>query len=317
MSVIKSDKRRAWKRALFIYGGLAWPIIHFSVFWFYTNIGTLIYSFFGVDLNGELVWKGLYYYKDVFKYVFMGKTIGMISLRSFINTFTMILLALFINMPITLLFSYMIFKKIKGHAILRVGLYLPCVVSAVILCLFFKIMFSGTTTYTSIFSILEKLGYSNQNIIQNGVFADEKSAWLFVLIFSVWSGVTGNIIYFNSAMARVSESVLESADLDGASQMRQFFTIVIPMIWPTITTMSITLISGALALFLPPQLLVGETMAGATNSGTIAWIIINQVTGGVTAGFPAALGVCVSIVFGVFITLFRKVMDKMFEEVTY
>ena len=145
----------------------------------------------------------------------------------------------------------------------------------------------------------------------------EDTAWLFVLVFSVWSGITGNIIYFNSAMARVSESVLESAELDGASQMRQFFTMVIPMIWPTITTMGITLISGALAMFLPPQLLVGESMAGPTGSGTIAWIIVNQVTGGVTAGFPAALGVVIAIVFGVLITLYRKVMEKIYEEVTY
>jgi len=318
MSRIKRKKKPInWKRVLFVYGGLAWPVIHFMFFWLYTNIGTVVYSFFGTDINGELVFKGFHFYKDVFEYVFMEKTLGMISLKSILNTFTLIALALFINVPITLMFSYMIYKKIKGHAVLRVGLYLPCVVSAVILCLFFRIMFSGTATYTSVFSILEKIGYNNQNIILNGVFADESTAWPFVLIFSIWSGITGNIIYFNSAMARVPESVLESAELDGATQMRQFFTIVIPMIWPTITTMGITLISGALAMFLPPQLLVGESMAGPTGSGTIAWIIINQVTAGVTVGFPAALGVVVGIFFGVLITLYRKIMDRIFEEVTY
>ncbi|MBQ9709197.1 MAG: sugar ABC transporter permease, partial [Clostridia bacterium] len=170
MSINNKKKRPiAWKRVLFVYGGLAWPVLHFMFFWLYTNVGTVVYSFFGIDLNGELVWKGLYHYKDVFKYIFMGKTIGMVSLKSILNTFSMIFLALFINVPITLMFSYMIYKKIKGHAILRVGLYLPCVVSAVILCLFFRIMFSGTATYTSIFTILEKIGYKNQNIIQNGV----------------------------------------------------------------------------------------------------------------------------------------------------
>ena len=160
----KKKKPINWKRILFVYGGLAWPVLHFMFFWIYTNAGTLVYSFFGIDLDGNLKFDGLYYYKDVFKYIFMGKTLGMISLKSFFNTFTLIFLALFINVPITLLFSYMIYRKIKGHAILRVGLYLPCVVSSVILCLFFRIMFSGTSTYDSIWTILEKLGYKNQDI---------------------------------------------------------------------------------------------------------------------------------------------------------
>lgn len=313
----KKKKPKNWKRILFIYGGLAWPIVHFLFFWFASNFGTLLFSFFGENMNGEIFWNGFEAYKDVFRYLFEGKTISFIELKSFSNTITVILLALFINLPITLLFSYMLYRKICGHSILQIGLYVPVVLSAVILSLFFRVMFSGTATYNSVFTLLEKWGYSNEFVIQNGVFTDEKYAWKFVLIFSIWTGITGNIIYFNSAMARLPDSVIESSELDGATQMRQFFSIVLPMIWPTITTMGITLISGGLAMFMPPMMLVGESMAGSTGSGTIAWIITSQVTGGVTVGFPAALGVLVSIVFGCIIIGFKKGMEKIFEEVTY
>lgn len=317
MHIKKGKKSVNWKKTLFVYGGMAWPILHFFIFWFCVNIGTLVYSFFKTDLYGNLVFAGGDIYEEVFQYLFHGKTMGMVSLQSVLNTFSLIFLALFINTPITLLFSYMIYKKIKGHSVLRVTLYVPCVVSSVILCLFFRVMFSGTATYNSVFTLLEKLGYSNKYIIQNGVFASKETAWPFVLIFSIWTGITGNIIYFNSAMARLPDSVLESADLDGATQMRQFFSIMIPMIWPTLTTMGITLISGALNLFLPPSLMVGEDMAGPTGSGTIAWIITSQVRSGGTAGFPAAFGVVIAVVFGTLITLFKKGMEKVFVEVTY
>ena len=302
---------------LFIYLGIAWACLHFLVFWFGMNIGTVYNSFFTTDLAGNLKWNGLDAYKDVFLYMTGQKSNGIIDIRSLWNTLSILFLAFCINLPITLLFSYMIYKKIRLHKVLRVGLYVPCVLSVVILCLFWQLMFSGTSSGASIFSVLEKLGYSNQKIIVNGWFTDKATAWWGVLIFSVWTGVNGNIIYFTSAMARLPDSVVESASLDGESEMRQFFSIVIPMIWPVITTMSITLIGGTINWFQPAQLIIGENMAASVGGGTIAWIIISQVKGGRTVGFPAAFGVVISIIGAVFIVFFRKMMEKIHEGVEY
>lgn len=302
---------------LFIYLGLAWPCLHFLVFWFGMNIGTVYNSFFTTDLAGGLKWNGLDAYKDVFLYMTGQKSNGIIDVRSLWNTLSILFLAFCINLPLTLLFSYMIYKKIRLYKVLRVGMYVPCVLSVVILCLFWQLMFSGTSSGTSMFSVLEKLGYDNQKIIVNGWFTDKSTAWWGVLVFSVWTGVNGNIIYFTSAMARLPDSVVESASLDGASEMRQFFSIVIPMIWPVITTMSITLIGGTINWFQPAQLIIGDNMAASVGGGTIAWIIISQVKGGRTVGFPAAFGVVIAIFGATFIVFFRKIMEKIYEGVEY
>ena len=316
-SVIKPRKKRNIGKMLFIYGGLAWPIIHFTVFWFLMNVGMVYNSFFTETINGELQFVGFEQYLDVFRFMFGIKESGMLSPRSWLNTLSLMGLALFINLPLTLFFSYLIYKKVAGHAVLRVGMYVPCVLSTVILCLFYKISLSGTKTYNSLFLVLEKLGYGDRFVIENGAFADERTAWKAILIFSVWAGVNGNIIYFTSSMARLPDSVLESAELDGASEMRQFVSIVIPMIWPVITTMSITLISGALGWYTPSLLIIGERMAGMTGTGTVAWMIIRDVTGGNTVGYPAALGVVVAILGGALVLGFKTLMEKAFSEVEY
>jgi ABC-type sugar transport system permease subunit len=280
------------------------------------NVGTIYNSFFRTDVIGNLKWNGLVGYKDVFMYIAGKKSNGINDARSFLNTLSMFVLAIFINLPITLLFSYMIFKKIKWYKVLRVGMYIPCVLSVVILCLFYQLMVSGTSSGTSLFSLLEKIGYSNQNIIKNGLLTDKATAWKAIIVFSIWTGVNGNIIYFTSAMARLPDSVLESASLDGASEMRQFFSIVIPMIWPVITTMSITLIGGVINWFQPAQLIIGS-MAGSVGGGTMAWMIVDQVKNGRTVGFPAALGVLIAIFGGLFIVGFRTLMEKIYEGVEY
>ena len=313
----QKKKFRIRRRDVFVYGGLAWAVINFLVFWVYVNVGTVVYSFFGETLRGELYWQGLYSYGQVFKYVFGGSVNGIIGLRSCLNTLSMVALALVINLPLTLLFSYALFKKIRFYSVLRVAMYVPCVVALVILSLFYSTFFSGAASNGPLFTLLENAGVSSA-IVRDGLLNDRSTAWWGVIIFSVWTGVNGNIIYFSSAMARLPDSVLESAELDGATQMRQFRSIVIPMIWPTITTMSITLIGGAVAWFQPVQLMISNVNTAAdTGTGTIAWIIVSQVKGGMAVGFPAAFGVFISIVFSAFVLLFKWGMEKVFTEVEY
>ena len=125
-----------WKRTLFIYGGLAWTLVHFFVFWFCMNIGTLYNSFFKEIQGGSMIWNGLNAYKDVWMYLTGKKANGVLSSVALPNTLSLLGLSLLVNLPITLLFSYMLFKQVAGHKVLRVGMYVPCVLSTVILCLF-------------------------------------------------------------------------------------------------------------------------------------------------------------------------------------
>ena len=316
-SVQKKRAKKPLKKTLFIYLGLAWPLLHFFVFWFLMNIGMVYNSFFTEKLSGEIVFDGLEQYKDVFRYMFGIKQYDIMSAKSWLNTLSLMGLALFINLPLTLIFSYMIYKKIFLQSVLRVGMYVPCVLSVVILCLFYKISVSGTRTYKSLLTILEKLGYNNQSIIANGLLSDKNTAWKAILIFSVWTGVNGNIIYFNSAMSRLPSSVLESAELDGASEKRQFVSIVIPMVWPTITTISITLISGALGWYIPSLLLDPGNMAGELGTGTLALMIMTNVNAGKTVGYPSALGVVIAVLGGALVMAFKTIMEKVFPEVEY
>ena len=91
----KRGKRNIGK-TLFIYLGLAWPILHFIVFCFCMNIGMVYNSFFSENINGKLVFDGLAHYKDVFSYMFGIKKYAMLSSTSWLNTLSIMGLALFI-----------------------------------------------------------------------------------------------------------------------------------------------------------------------------------------------------------------------------
>ena len=72
---------------------------------------------------------------------------------------------------------------------------------------------------------------------------------LSIVIMCLWKGVGGTTIYLIAALQSISEDVMEAADIDGASSVKKFFKITLPLLTPTIFYLLITGISGALQTF--------------------------------------------------------------------
>ena len=305
--------------ALFIYGFLAWPILHFFVFWVCMNFGTFVDSFFEIMADGTTrKFVGFDNYAEIIRIIFGQKDRGIMNYHGVLNSLTLIPLSLLINLPITILFAYGIFKIVPLYNSFRIILFLPAIISSVVLCLAFRLSLDNSSGI--IIRLIKAIGLggdgsqANTGIIPVGGFlGNEKTMWGTILVFSVWTGVNGNLIYFSSAMARLPESVFESAELDGATQLRQFGSICVPLIWPTITTMSITLVAGVFSWMMPSLLLTD----GADRSTTIGLMISLSVKNDKNNTVISAFGVLVAVFGGVIIMTFRYLMEKLNERVEY
>lgn len=305
--------------ALFIYGFLAWPILHFFVFWVCMNFGTFVDSFFEIMADGTTRrFVGFDNYAEIIRIIFGQKDRGIMNYHGVLNSLTLIPLSLLINLPITILFAYGIFKKVPLYNSFRIILFLPAIISSVVLCLAFRLSLDNSSGI--IIRLIKAVGLggdgsqANTGIIPVGGFlGNEKTMWGTILVFSIWTGVNGNLIYFSSAMARLPESVFESAELDGATQLRQFGSICVPLIWPTITTMSITLVAGVFSWMMPSLLLTD----GAPRSTTIGLMISLSVKNDKNNTVISAFGVLVAVFGGAIIMTFRYLMEKLNERVEY
>jgi len=312
------------KDAIFVYGILAWPVLHFVVFWIGMNSRTFIDSFFDISIGDgiEYAWNNFKNYGKVFDIIFSRppyNTIdsGIINYRSVLNSLSLIPLALFVNMPLTILFAYGIFKKIPCYGAFRILLFLPSLISSVVLCMCFQMLIGDKGVMVNIFRILGLTGEWPADLgvwPYGGWLGNPETAWGTILVFSIINGVSGNLIYFTSTMARLPASVFESADLDGASSLRQFFSIVVPMIWPTITTMTVTLVAGVFTWIMPSLLM---TNGGQYYSTTIGLMITVTVKNDMYNTVMSAFGVIVAVFGTVIIVSIKTLMEKMFEGVEY
>lgn len=301
------NKEKFWN-AVFIYGILFYPVLHFCVFSIGMNINMIVQSFQDYPTTN---FYGLENYKNIIL-TLAGKRpqSGVIYTKAIWNSLSILPLTLVINMPISLVFAYAIYKRYFGHKFFRVILFIPTVTSAVVLCLVFNMAVRRDVGFIPV--LLEKVGLGSI-IPESGFMGTDETAWTMILIFSVWTGISTNLIYFCSAMGRLPQEVFESAQLDGASDFRQFYSVAIPLVWSTITTISITGISGIFSWYLPSLLLTN----GKYGTSTIGLIVIVNSQSRNSLGVISAFGVIIAVIGTIVTLLGKKLFGSVFSEVEY
>ncbi len=197
------------------------------------------------------------------RFVGLGNYINIFSDKLFLKSFSNTLFYLIIQVPVMLLLAMVIAallnnNSLKGRGIYRTIIFLPCVTSLITYSVLFKIMLAPD-------GIVNKL-LMNLHIIS------EPTNWLgdpfwakIVIIFAlIWRWTGYNMIFYLAAMQNIPGEVYEAATVDGASKVRQFFSITIPLMKPIIIFTSITSTIGTLQLFDEPMVLTKGGPGDAT-----------------------------------------------------
>lgn len=147
--------------------------------------------------------------------------------RAFLNTLTYCLsvpLRIIVTIFIANLMSKPIAKAVSTPV--RIILFLPSLCSSVGVTLMWQWILQDK--YGIINTALAALGLK-----QVGFMTDPNWFWFSVILMVLWMRAT-NIIHMQSAMANVSMSLYEAAELDGANKRQIFWQITLPAITPTL-----------------------------------------------------------------------------------
>ncbi len=295
--------QRKRMRMAFIVCGIAIPILNFFVFWIPTNINSLIMAFEVSSPEGTKF--GFDYFSMLFNE--FGNPFSRIS-GAVVNTIIFFCVNTFIKLPLCFLFSYFIYKKILGYKVFRYVFYLPSIISSVVLTSFFKFMADPGGPLTIVWESL----FGDAPMF----FADSDYALKTIIFYTLWSGFGASMIFYTAAMVRIPESVIEYGTLEGVSFLREVVSIVVPLVWPTLSVfilmnfVDIFSASGPILLF----------TNGEHDTYTLAfWIYANTMgagTGGQNLNYAAAVGLFFTLC-GTPIALFAKWLLDRIEPVEY
>ncbi len=121
---------------------------------------------------------------------------------------------------------------------------------------------------------------------------DQKIVIFSLVIALIWQAIGYYMVMYMASMASVPESLYESADLEGANHVQQFFSITLPLIWTNIrTTLSFFVISTINLSFQLVKVLTNGGPDGATE--VFLSYMYNQAYTNSSYGYGMAIGVMV------------------------
>lgn len=262
--------------------------------WVFTN------TFFETDGASYRIFVGLDNFIKMLKDEFWWNAVG--------NTFGIAFRQLIMQVPIALVLAAVLNSKLRGKGFFRMAYYMPAVTSSAVMSLVFGFMFSP---YNGIINILlGKIGLPPVNWLE-----EASTAKWSIAILGCWASFGGNVLLFLSGMQGISKEVYESADLDGAGPIKQFFLMTLPLLAPVLKTVLMLAIIGALQILDPVMIMTN----GGPNHGSesMALYIYNKFFAASSLpqyGYGAALGVGASLVIGV-VTLFYNILAKKMDDI--
>ncbi|MCB0887469.1 MAG: sugar ABC transporter permease [Propionibacteriaceae bacterium] len=168
------------------------------------------------------------------------------------------------NIALSLLLAIGLGPRIRGRAALRVLFFIPVVTPMVANVLVWKMLLQPQGLFNGI--AVSWFGVQLPNFL-----ADKQWAMIMVVVMSVWQGLGYNMLIFSAALEQLPDSVLEAAAIDGATGWRTIWSIVLPMISPSIFFATIMTMITSLQVFAQPQLLTGGGPGNATLP-LVMWI---------------------------------------------
>jgi len=244
----KPRRKRRWGGAapyLFIF---PW-IFGFLVFTLGPLLFSLIISFYDWPIVGQVRFIGLGNYVSMF-------TDDPLFWKSFGVTLKFAALFVPLNIAVALGLAILLNQSTRGSAIFRTAFYLPSVISGVALAMIWSWVYSGD--YGILNYILSIFGVQGPDWLN-----DTQWSLVAMVVASLW-GQGSMMLVFLAGLKGIPKDLYESASIDGAGTIRQFFSVTVPMLSPTILFNLITSIIAAFQQLTLALLLTGGGPMKAT-----------------------------------------------------
>ena len=228
-------------------------LIGFLVFIAGPMLFSLYASFTNYDVSSRMDWIGLRNYERLLT--------DDLFWRSLSNTAIYAVMAVPVGIFIGLLVAVLLNLEVPGLRMWRTFFFLPKVLTGVAVLLLWLWVFNPQAGPINVF--LRLIGVANPP----NWFYDPFWSKPALVIVSVWGAAGGFLIYL-AGLRGIPKDLYEASQIDGASAVRQFLSVTIPMMSPTILFKLIVGITAALQ-FWEAALIVTQPEPGGPSYSTL------------------------------------------------
>lgn len=214
---------------------MAFPVLHFCVFYVYVNANSIAMAFQNVDpVTGEITLT-FANFADQFKFLTTGPALNMlrVSLLGYV-------IHLVVGLTTGLMFAYYVYKKRTMSSMFRVLMFLPSIIPAIVLVTIYR--YFADNAFPEIIA-----GLFNLTETPQGLFSNNETRLAVIIFYDIFVSFGTSVLVYTNKMDSIEPSLIEAAKIDGATQFQEFWHIVLPM---TFSTISVFLVTGVASIFM-------------------------------------------------------------------
>lgn len=307
----KKFKNKKISENIFFWTLLALPLLQFCIFYIGVNFNSILLAVKNYDYAAKkYVYVGIENFKTFFKLCFSGDSSMWYCLR---NSLLIFAIGVCITTPLSILFSYYIYKNGKRKHQKRTAstfiaeaskilLFLPTIIPSIAIVLMFK--YFGENSLPVFLNNLFHTSF-------RGLISSTDTALSFIIFFNVLVGFGTSMLLYTGAMSGIDESLIESGQMDGVSPARELLKIVFPVIWPTFTMQMVLSVAGIFINQASLYSFYGGSAPYVTR--TFGYYLFITVSEGTMADYPYAAAVGLIFTFiATPITLLTKYLLERF-----
>lgn len=285
-------KKRGEK--IFFIALIAYPLLQFLVFYVIVNINSILLAFKAFDPD-----TATYYFQGLQNFVKFIKDITSdpAMVKASINSLTLYVSTLFIALPLNLVFSFFLYKKVVGKGIFRVILFLPQIISALVVSLMFRYFIEN--------AMAQLIGI---NLLQT-----KSTGFPTIIFYTIWASFGTQILVYTSAMSKIDPALIEYGKIEGMSMLQEFRYITLPSIFPTITVFLVVGVAGIFSNQASLFNFFGPSARGDLQTiGYIFFVKIFKNTDASFAQYPyaAAAGILFTLVAAPITLVVKNLLEK-------
>lgn len=218
--------------------------------------------------------------------------------QSLINTLKYAVVEVPFSIAIALVLAVLLNRKMKGRSVYRTIIFLPMVAAPAAVAMVWRWLFNSD------------LGLIN-NVFHVHVkwVSDPKIAVFAVAVIGVWSILGYNMVLFLSGLQEIPGDYYEAASIDGATGIKSFFHITIPLLSPTIFFVLVTRVIGALQVFDLMYMVMDKSNPALDKTQSLVYLFYKYAFINKNMGYGSTI-VVLLLIITMIVTVFQMIGQK-------
>jgi len=242
-------------------------------------------------------------YYGFFKWKGFGPPTNFVGLQNYVTMFkdstfhdalahnaVIVVLSLLLQGPAAVLLALLLNQKMRGRSVVRVLIFVPYVVSEVIVGTGWSLMLQ---TNGAVNDLLVKAGLPSWTV---DWLSDPKIAIWSLMLIITWKYIGFAVILFLAGLQGIPQELFEAAAIDGASYWQTQRRITLPLLGPTIRIWAFLSMIGALQLFDLVYIIWGQYVAATAGTSTMATYMVVNGRNAANYGFGNAVAVVLFVI---------------------